>query len=238
MKTKRQPTEAAIVSKTIKKLLATNYPNVKFSVTSDNFSGGDEVRISWSFGPTTDEVENITSRFKGGYFDGMNDIYEYHQDAFEVDEKGNIVKQPTVKYISTSRYFANADEKNVYQAKSRIVATSLLCEAFGIENKETANLYPNSNDYNDQAGNVAARLLRVISYPSDQIEIVACVRTAKDCGSIEDIYTFTFNDLKQPAKAKEVKKVEAVKAKEVAPEAKPVEQKQSFIKKLLAIFTF
>jgi hypothetical protein len=48
------------------------FPGIKFSVTSDHSS----ISIGWSLGPTTKEVEAITSKYQSGSFNGMEDIYE------------------------------------------------------------------------------------------------------------------------------------------------------------------
>jgi hypothetical protein len=76
----------------IRILLKRNFPGVKFSVRSDYSS----VRIKWNNGPTEKAVEEITSPFKAGHFDGMTDCYEYRRDAF-----GGAFG--TAQYIFTSR---------------------------------------------------------------------------------------------------------------------------------------
>lgn len=234
MKTQKSISETALAAKTIKKLLSVNFKNVKFSVTSEIFSGGDAVRISWSFGPTVDQVEEITNRFKGGYFDSMNDIYEYNSDKFEVSENGDVIKQPTVKYISTSRYFVTPGEKNVYNGQAAKDAIKFLCEAFKVENHENTDLYENSTDFYSKAGNVSARLLRFASYPSDNIELTGIIRTLKDCGSIEEFYTYTFNDLSKIEKPAVIKKVSSP----VKIEVPKNETKKSFFQSIFSLFTF
>lgn len=234
MKNKKSISETALAAKTIKKLLSVNFKNVKFSVTSEIFSGGDAVRISWSFGPTVDQVEEITNRFKGGYFDSMNDIYEYNSDKFEVSENGDVIKQPTVKYISTSRYFVTPGEKNVYNGQASKDAIKFLCEAFKVENHENTDLYENCTDYYSKAGNVSARLLRFASYPSDNIELTGLIRTLKDCGQIEEFYTYTFNDLSKIETPKAKKAVVAA----VKVETVKVQTKRSFLSSILSFFTF
>ena len=67
----------AATAAAIKAELKAAFPNCKFSVTSDSFSGGDATRIHWTDGPTSKEVEAITSKYQYGSFNGMEDIYEY-----------------------------------------------------------------------------------------------------------------------------------------------------------------
>lgn len=52
--------------------LKEKWPKVKFSVRKDGYN---TLNISWIDGPTVDQVENITAKYKEGYFDGMEDIY-------------------------------------------------------------------------------------------------------------------------------------------------------------------
>jgi len=53
------------------------FPGVKFSVRSDKFSGGDSIDVSWTDGPTTEQVRAIVNKYKAGSFDGMTDCYDY-----------------------------------------------------------------------------------------------------------------------------------------------------------------
>jgi len=86
-------TGAAACADAIRAELKEVFKGVKFSVKSDTFANGDAVRISWSDGPTTKEVDRITGKYSGGYFDGMQDMYIYTNNS----------DLPTAKYITTSR---------------------------------------------------------------------------------------------------------------------------------------
>ena len=68
------------------------FKGVKFSVRSDYSS----VNISWTDGPTAEQVEAIANRYEEGSFNGMEDIYEYDSSAFN-DVFGG------VKYVFTRR---------------------------------------------------------------------------------------------------------------------------------------
>jgi hypothetical protein len=78
----------------IKQELKKAFPNTKFSVKSDSFSGGDSVRINWIDGPTTEMVDNIVSKYQYGSFNGMIDMYEYDNSNPDI---------PQTKYVQTSR---------------------------------------------------------------------------------------------------------------------------------------
>lgn len=63
----------APAAKLIRQELKAAFAGVKFSVISDNNS----VRVSYSDGPTTEDVEAIIGKYQEGSFNGMEDIYEY-----------------------------------------------------------------------------------------------------------------------------------------------------------------
>jgi hypothetical protein len=96
-KNKGQLTGAATTAKAIRAKLKEVFPEIKFSVTSSNFAGGDSVSISWTDGPVTKLVERITNQYQEGHFNGMEDIYEY--DRIDIEKLGC----PGAKYVQCSR---------------------------------------------------------------------------------------------------------------------------------------
>jgi len=92
----------ANVAKIIRQKLKHKYPAVKFTVRSESFSGGNAVSINWENGPTVDQIENIVNVYQYGYFNGMEDVYEYSHKK-SIDENGKIVDMPGVKYVQTNR---------------------------------------------------------------------------------------------------------------------------------------
>lgn len=66
---------AAFCAKAVKAELKAYYPNVKFRVTSENYSGGNSVNVSWTDGPICKDVESLLSKYEYGSFDGMIDLY-------------------------------------------------------------------------------------------------------------------------------------------------------------------
>lgn len=85
-----------IAAKNIRVELKKAFPKVKFSVKSESFAGGNAIRVNWEDGPTSAQVEEITSKYKAGTFDGMTDCYNY-QFSYWSEAFGN------AKYITTSR---------------------------------------------------------------------------------------------------------------------------------------
>jgi Large polyvalent protein associated domain 29 len=69
----------AETAKLVRKALKTAFPGVKFSVRSSTYSGGASIRVGWTDGPTSKEVEAITGKFSGAGFDGMIDL-KYHKE--------------------------------------------------------------------------------------------------------------------------------------------------------------
>ncbi|MCN7673228.1 hypothetical protein MLZ33_25335, partial [Escherichia coli] len=100
--------EAANVSSNIRAELKKAFPGVKFSVKKLSF---DCVQISWTDGPTKNEVEAISDKYENGHFNGMEDIYEYNTSPFNVVYGG-------VKYVTTRRdYSDELVEKGIIQAR-------------------------------------------------------------------------------------------------------------------------
>jgi hypothetical protein len=89
-------TRAAEVAKEIREVLKQQYPTVKFTVHSSVFAGGDAVDISYKDGPPQKEVENLLSKYREGYFDGMTDSYV---------DFSNRNPAKTVKYLQIQRTY-------------------------------------------------------------------------------------------------------------------------------------
>lgn len=60
-------------AKMIRAALKEAFPGVKFSVKSSSYSGGASINVSYTDGPSADQVKAITGNFEGSYFDGMTD---------------------------------------------------------------------------------------------------------------------------------------------------------------------
>jgi hypothetical protein len=89
-------------AKNIRIELARAFPGIKFSVKTSRFSGGDSIRINWTDGPTSAQVDEIANQYEAGDFDGMTDCYNYRKDHAWTDAFGD------AKYVSTSRDYSPA----------------------------------------------------------------------------------------------------------------------------------
>ena len=103
-------THAAAAS-VLRKELKKAYPLTIFKVTSNSFSGGTSIRVSWTDGPACSSVRAITKNYEYGTYDAMNDIYEYKKDAGDV---------PQVKYVICNRYISKeVREKAIQDIKTK-----------------------------------------------------------------------------------------------------------------------
>jgi len=91
-------TASAMAGSMIKKELKNIFPKTKFSVKSDNFANGSSVDVSWTDGPTTEQVNLIIKKYQYGHFDGMIDMYEYSNNREDI---------PQAKWVGTSRDLSN-----------------------------------------------------------------------------------------------------------------------------------
>lgn len=97
-------TAAANCAAAIRAELKAAFVGVKFSVTSDTFSGGNSVHIDWTDGPTVKEVEAITSKYQYGHFNGMEDLYEDSNSREDI---------PQAKYIQEQRRMSDTAKADI-----------------------------------------------------------------------------------------------------------------------------
>lgn len=71
-----------VAARNMRALLKAAYPSVKFSVKTQQYSGGNNITVTWTDGPTNESVGAIVNRFKHGSFNGMDDSYEFNRDPF------------------------------------------------------------------------------------------------------------------------------------------------------------
>jgi hypothetical protein len=64
---------AAETAKLIRAALKKAFPGVKFSVRSENFSMGSSIRVSWTGGPSREDVDAVTHPYQCQRFDGSID---------------------------------------------------------------------------------------------------------------------------------------------------------------------
>jgi len=154
---KRNPETSC--SGSIKKELIENFPGIKFSVTSS----GSSVRVHWTDGPTRDQVEEFTSKYQMGHFDGMTEMYEYSNRRDDI---------PQTNYVMESRDMS---------PETREVLT-----------KEAQILIDAGNDYSGSgchdAGNFAYRLFQACPIPTGA-KVTGIERNDTTCG-LSDPCTF------------------------------------------------
>ena len=89
MKTQSAQTAAAIRAE-----LKKTFPEIKFSVTSETYSMGSSVNISYIDGVTTKQVEAVVKKYQYGHFDSMIDCYEVSNNRKDI---------PQVKFVMVRR---------------------------------------------------------------------------------------------------------------------------------------
>lgn len=114
---KANPTKSssANCATAIREELKKEFAGVKFKVTSQNYSGGDSVHITWSDGPTVDSVDSITNKYQYGSFDSMNDMYEYSNTREDI---------PQTKYVQTRREISEEINNTLFEALRLHLPTS------------------------------------------------------------------------------------------------------------------
>lgn len=101
---KREPTMAAQTAKAIRKELKEQFPNTKFSVRAENFSGGNAVDIEWIDKQTSDEVDTVVKKYQYGNFNGMIDCYEYNNKNESI---------PQVRFVQVQRKISDETMEKV-----------------------------------------------------------------------------------------------------------------------------
>lgn len=87
----------ALCAKQIRQVLKQNFPQVKFSVRADSFSGGSSVDVEWVDGPTSAQVGVFIEPFQYGNFNCQTDCYDYSNSRKDIAQ---------VKYVQSSRKYS------------------------------------------------------------------------------------------------------------------------------------
>lgn len=67
----------AETAKLVRAALKETFPGQKFSVRSSVYSMGASIDVSWTDGPTAEQVDDVTNAFRGSDFDSMQDMKVY-----------------------------------------------------------------------------------------------------------------------------------------------------------------
>jgi hypothetical protein len=129
--------------------LKRTFPGIKFSVTSDVYSGGDSISVRWSMGPTTKEVEAITAKYQEGHFNGMEDIYENDNSNVWCELFGG------AKYVSETR-----EDGEAYAT-----IAGHLCDIFKIERPANGHFWNLRADEDDKINGTTRGLMSCTSFP-------------------------------------------------------------------------
>lgn len=78
---KRKSLSCAETAKLLRAELKSAFPSIKFSVKSSTYSGGASIRVGWTDGAFTSEVEKVAKKYEGATFDGTIDLKEYKADT-------------------------------------------------------------------------------------------------------------------------------------------------------------
>jgi hypothetical protein len=88
----------ALAGANLRKELKHRYPNTKFKVTTDSYTGGSSLRVKYLDGARLEDIQAIVSKYVYGHFNGMDDMYEYDKDSTD--------KYGEVKYAFVDRSYS------------------------------------------------------------------------------------------------------------------------------------
>jgi hypothetical protein len=73
----RYQLDSTITAKIIRLTLAEKFPNVKFSIKTRRYAGGNSVDVDWTDGPTYVAVEEAVKYLEGAKFNSTDDLKSY-----------------------------------------------------------------------------------------------------------------------------------------------------------------
>ena len=76
----------AATAKLIRMALKAHFPGFKFGVRSQSYAGGGSARVTWTDGPSENQVKPVVEQFEGATFDGMTDYKGGHVYRFRGEE--------------------------------------------------------------------------------------------------------------------------------------------------------
>jgi hypothetical protein len=176
-------------AKLIREALAKKYPLIKFSVRSRSYAGGSSIDVSWTFGPTINEVDQYLGPYESRGFDGSIDL-SYLKDQWLLPDGTVILRSSQgssrsggsdpeinnppppgavpvrfmVHYVMTSRHYGPSEES---MELMRTISRDL-CKLQQIEYRgdNTINLFGSEDmEHVDQH---AWRLLNLTSFESGE----------------------------------------------------------------------
>lgn len=96
---------------------------VPFQISSDSYSGGNSIRTYFSPEDVTKEKfeeirDDLNHTFSDGSFDGMEDIYNYGENEFKVNIKGQDVEFGTKYFFAEYRPKYDTKKYDEWRAKN------------------------------------------------------------------------------------------------------------------------
>lgn len=110
--------EVAQCASLIRQDLKKNFPNIKFRVQSQSYTGGNSIRVRYENAIPTDAIEKLLAKYEDGKFDGMTDCYNYDKNPENL---------PRTKYLFVERE-VSAENKQAVKEK--------IAKEFGLKNIE------------------------------------------------------------------------------------------------------
>lgn len=107
-------------AKMIRAALKTAFPGVKFSVRC---SRGSAINVRWTDGPTVDDVRAITQLYRGGGFDGMQDLRYSVQTVLSTDDGAELV-QFSADFVFEQREISPAARAQIVRELDPLFALS------------------------------------------------------------------------------------------------------------------
>lgn len=135
-------------AKNIRTELKAAFPGVKFSVRNRDHGA---LNVDWTDGPTVAAVEAITGKYKGGRFNGMEDIYEDDKSPW-CDVFGR------ARYLFTHRDFS-----------AELITRAIAAVFARYPGNLKGEPVPTAEDY--QKGRLHARRIPDLGGPLDQLDV-------------------------------------------------------------------
>ncbi len=96
-------------AKRLRRDLREQWPDVKFSVRSERFAGGNAINVSWTDGPANRDVYKFTRPYAYGVSSDCGDYTDYKEPELVVAEDGEIVQlRRGAKFVQTHRIVSEA----------------------------------------------------------------------------------------------------------------------------------
>lgn len=181
----------AETAKLIRQALKEAFPDVKFSVRSNTYSGGASISVLWIDGPNTKQVEAVAGVFEASYFDGMID---YKGSIFHMMDGQQI--HFGADSIHCNRSYSDAAVQRAIDAVYRRLEGNFLRDE---QPKPTVEQYNTGKLWNERLsglhyyGNqcIQAEISEVLYKRSDRLKVLASPTAKKVFVTHDDGYSRT-----------------------------------------------